>query len=148
MFCHNCGSKLPANSRFCPYCGSGIIPVKIPTIMRLRCEDCGETMDIDDSREVIFCPYCGSKKVVLESDDIKIERIRNETKLNRRKIDRDIETKRFERDIEAKRLERDIQISKDKKDVWKETYKLVITLLLIIAGMVVFLAMFSYLLVL
>lgn len=144
MFCHNCGSKLPANSRFCPYCGSGTIPVKVPTIIRLRCEDCGGAMDMDDSREVLFCPYCGSKKVVLESDNVKIERIRNETKLNRRKIDRDIEIKRFERDIETKRLELDIQLSKDKKE--KEDNKQAIIFILVMWGIAFLIALASRLL--
>ena len=46
--------------------------------IQLRCEECGGTMTIDKSRSVLSCPYCGSTKIVADSDEVKIERIRNE----------------------------------------------------------------------
>lgn len=47
-------------------------------IIQLRCEECGGTMTIDKSRSVLSCPYCGSTKIVADSDEVKMERIRNE----------------------------------------------------------------------
>ena len=46
--------------------------------IQLRCEECGGIMTIDKSRSVLSCPYCGSTKIVADSDEVKIERIRNE----------------------------------------------------------------------
>ena len=46
--------------------------------IQLRCEECGGTMTIDNSRSVLSCPYCGSTKIVADSDEVKMERIRNE----------------------------------------------------------------------
>lgn len=46
--------------------------------IQLRCEECGGTMTIDKSRSVLSCPYCGSTKIVADSDEVKMERIRNE----------------------------------------------------------------------
>ena len=46
--------------------------------IQLICEDCGGTMTIDKSRSVLSCPYCGSTKIVADSDEVKMERIRNE----------------------------------------------------------------------
>ena len=46
--------------------------------IQLRCEDCGGIMTIDNSRSVLLCPYCGSTKIVADSDEVKMERIRNE----------------------------------------------------------------------
>ena len=46
--------------------------------IQLRCEECGGTMTIDKSRSVLSCPYCGSTKIVVDSDEVKMERIRNE----------------------------------------------------------------------
>lgn len=46
--------------------------------IQLRCEDCGGIMTIDNSRSVLSCPYCGSTKIVADSDEVKMERIRNE----------------------------------------------------------------------
>lgn len=46
--------------------------------IKLMCEECGGTMTIDKSRSVLSCPYCGSTKIVADSDEVKMERIRNE----------------------------------------------------------------------
>ena len=46
--------------------------------IQLRCKECGGTMNIDKSRSVLSCPYCGSTKIVADSDEVKMERIRNE----------------------------------------------------------------------
>ena len=46
--------------------------------IQLRCEDCGGIMTIDNSRSVLLCPYCGSTKIIADSDEVKMERIRNE----------------------------------------------------------------------
>lgn len=46
----------------------------------LRCKSCGGVLDISKDREVFFCPYCGSKELVDVSDEVRIERIRSETK--------------------------------------------------------------------
>lgn len=101
MFCSQCGTKLPDNSKFCHQCGSPVGKSQQSNIIRLRCEDCDGVMEIDESREVISCPYCGSKKIVLESDGVKIEKIRSASKYERKKIDRDIEQIRANRDIKV-----------------------------------------------
>ena len=46
--------------------------------IQLRCEECCGTMAIDKSRSILYCPYCGSTKIVADSDEVKMERIRNE----------------------------------------------------------------------
>lgn len=114
MFCSQCGTKLPDNSKFCNQCGSPVGRTQQSNIVRLRCEDCDGVMEIDESREVISCPYCGSKKIVLESDGVKIEKIRSASKYERKKIDRDIEQIRAERDIKVAKYKKDPEAQKDK----------------------------------
>lgn len=101
MFCSQCGTKLPNDSKFCHQCGTPVGNYRQSNIIRLRCEDCDGVMEIDESREVISCPYCSSKKIVLESDGVKIEKIRSASKYERKKIDRDIEQIRADRDIKV-----------------------------------------------
>lgn len=74
MFCSQCGTKLPDNSKFCHRCGQPITKIGHSNIIRLRCEECDGIMNVDESHEVISCPFCGSKKVILDSDSIKIEK--------------------------------------------------------------------------
>ena len=42
----------------------------------MRCKDCGGILEVDETQNVMFCPYCGSKELILESDEVKKERIR------------------------------------------------------------------------
>lgn len=48
-------------------------------IIKMKCESCGEIMDYNKEKEMIFCPYCGSKDLIMASDDVQIARIKEET---------------------------------------------------------------------
>lgn len=52
--------------------------MEIKTI-QLRCQTCGGMMTVEDNNSVLSCPYCGSKELIKESDDVTIERIKNDT---------------------------------------------------------------------
>lgn len=48
-------------------------------IIKMKCESCGEIMDYNKEKEIIFCPYCGSKDLIIASDKVQIARIKAET---------------------------------------------------------------------
>lgn len=48
-------------------------------IIKMKCESCGEIMDHNKEKEMIFCPYCGSKDLIIASDKVQIARIKEET---------------------------------------------------------------------
>lgn len=134
MFCSQCGTKLPDNSKFCNQCGASIAQSQQSNIIRLRCEDCNGVMDIDESREVISCPYCGSKKIVLESDGVKIEKIRSASKYERKKIDRDIEQIRADRDVRVAKYKKDPDAQRSKYAAVVALGCFVLVVLLILFG--------------
>lgn len=47
--CPNCGSPIPASSKFCPNCGT-------PATQQKFCPNCGNAID----GSTRFCPYCGA----------------------------------------------------------------------------------------
>ena len=47
--------------------------------IKLVCQNCQGTLDVDPNREVISCPYCGEKTLFPESDEVKIAKIENDT---------------------------------------------------------------------
>ncbi|MCK4667178.1 SPFH domain-containing protein [Candidatus Dependentiae bacterium] len=58
--CPKCNSSIPANSKFCPSCGTEIV---IPTAT-MKCPGCGK----DIPQESKFCPECGIK---IQAENIK-----------------------------------------------------------------------------
>lgn len=58
--------------------------------VKLTCSDCGGTMDIDADKKVLLCPFCGSKKIILESDEVKIAKIQADADVEKAKIERDM----------------------------------------------------------
>ena len=75
----------------------------------MKCKECEGILEVDADREILSCPYCGSKELIVETDRVKIERIRS-----RERISRDLgraEIKRHEKIDELDYKER-----KDKRD--------------------------------
>lgn len=79
MYCPVCGAELKNNVKFCTKCGANIAKDLIPHKMQLRCQSCDGLLDLDENEEILFCPFCGSKELLIVSDAVKIEKIRNRT---------------------------------------------------------------------
>ena len=79
MYCRYCGTQNVEGSSYCIKCGKRLFTKSGSEIIRLRCTNCEGIMDIDAEKQIISCPYCGSKSLILESDDVKIEKIRAKT---------------------------------------------------------------------
>lgn len=45
--------------------------------IQLRCQKCGGTMTIEENNSILFCTWCGSRELIRESDNVAIERIKN-----------------------------------------------------------------------
>ena len=93
--------------------------------VKLTCSDCGGTMDIDADNKVLLCPFCGSKKIILESDEVKIAKIQ---------ADADVEKARMEHESEMRRQEYDNEEQK-RNDKEENMY---------IIGLVVFVIIMVY----
>lgn len=85
----------------------------------LVCEKCGGTLMVDDAKEVMACPYCGSKTLLVESDNVTIERIRTsaqkEVELERIRVDDRKQQRLMEQEREQ---EVTIQAEKFRKSKW------------------------------
>ena len=98
MYCGSCGKPIVAGVKFCPECGartdmapqkaiSVSAPVQPPVqnhvsvsgTIQLRCKACGGIMTVQDNNRVLSCPYCGSHELLLESDDVTMQRIKSTT---------------------------------------------------------------------
>lgn len=80
MYCSKCGYQLDENDNFCPKCGNkvGSSAGNNVRMIRLKCQDCNGTLEIDEKREIVTCPYCGSKNLIPESDAVKIAKIQTD----------------------------------------------------------------------
>ena len=46
--------------------------------LHLKCKSCYGTMDVSEDREILLCPYCGSKELIIQSDRVKIQKIKSQ----------------------------------------------------------------------
>lgn len=44
-------------------------------------------MDVGNDRQILMCPYCGSRELIVESDRVKVERIRNDASVEKKRLD-------------------------------------------------------------
>lgn len=82
--------------------------------IKLKCQNCNGTLDVDPNREVISCPYCGEKTLVPESDEVKIAKSNNSTKeiLSVEETKRTIHHDSALRDIEKDKNLTEIELKK------------------------------------
>lgn len=76
MICQNCNEKINDDVKFCPKCGADVANDDIRKIS-LICSSCGGTLSVDENSSVLLCPFCGAKELLLESETVEIEKIRN-----------------------------------------------------------------------
>ena len=142
MYCLHCGALIDDSDVFCPKCGestwpeetppvafSGKEPKKIPetpehreNTVHMKCKSCGGTLVANPERSVLNCPYCGEKELVIESDAVAIERIRNKTK-------REIELEKLRQQDE--RLKHNRRLEEAEKYKNSKQYKFTIVSLVI-----------------
>lgn len=51
--------------------------------VQLKCKSCNGVMEVDPEREILNCPYCGSRDLLVESDSVKIEKIKSQTEISK-----------------------------------------------------------------
>ncbi len=83
MKCPICGKTIRKDSKYCSFCGSNLsLEEGKESGFKTRvmiCEKCGGNMDITGKGDVLCCPFCGSKKIYIESDQLKIEKYKVDT---------------------------------------------------------------------
>lgn len=109
MYCSKCGTEMSKGDKFCKQCGG---PVGVKTeegvkILKLKCQSCNATMEYKADENIMFCPYCGSKNLVIESDKVKVTKIKKDIIVEKQNLEKE---KR-----ETKKMEHEQFMEKDKK---------------------------------
>ncbi len=76
MNCPNCGKPNPAKAKFCENCGTSLRSDHAVRTIRMRCRNCDGTMEADAENRILTCPYCGSRELIVESEAIRLEKLR------------------------------------------------------------------------
>lgn len=79
----------------------------IYNVKQLNCKNCGGTLTYDASKDVVKCPYCGSSAIVIESDNVRIEKYKTNAK----------------KDISYKKIDSEKEISLKELEVKKEMHE-------------------------
>ena len=103
MKCKNCGKTLQGNANFCHNCGWDITNggSQIRTV-RFFCKGCNAAMQISTESQIVRCPCCGSTELIIENDDVTIERIRSKTILEHQKHEHEQEREKLDRENKSK----------------------------------------------
>lgn len=48
--------------------------------VKMKCKSCNGTLEMDESKSVIFCPYCGAKDLIIEDNEVKIAKIESDNR--------------------------------------------------------------------
>ena len=89
MYCHNCGTVLADDVMFCSKCGVAVAGSDINpsiSVVNVHCSSCGAPMQLSDDKTALFCEYCGAKKILVENENVVLERLRNEVKREQQNI--------------------------------------------------------------
>lgn len=138
MYCYKCGTKLDDTRSSCPKCGNRI-PDPSDSI-QLKCSACGGTVYVEENnfRPVKLCPYCGSKEVLIESDNVIIERIKSNREKEKNQIYREVEFGRqqLEREKIYSKVETRKRLAEQQWIELKKTWKIVLVLVIALIGII------------
>ncbi|MBE5790275.1 MAG: hypothetical protein E7325_11660 [Clostridiales bacterium] len=74
--------------------------------IRLSCQKCGSSMELDKNKPILFCPYCGAKELLTESDYVKEARINADAKEKIAEVRRQTANDIYERYVQSIKLSR------------------------------------------
>ena len=77
MKCPKCEKIVPDTVKFCPECGYDIGEDNSVRLVQVRCKSCSGVMRIDTEKSIAVCPFCGATELIVESDEVLIEKDRN-----------------------------------------------------------------------
>lgn len=92
-----------------------------PTLINLRCTNCGGTMQIKEKDKVICCPYCQSKTMVINDSPTEVYK---EVEIEKMHTYERITDKREQADMEKR------------KQNLKESYHIVLVYILVCLGFI------------
>lgn len=76
MFCKNCGFIIENDDKFCKNCGTKNF--ESANTVNLKCNNCSGVMVVDKDKQILTCAYCGSTELMLDSDNVTVEKIRSD----------------------------------------------------------------------
>lgn len=77
MYCRHCGAKTDDGAKFCPNCGAPSDGQGNVRTIRLKCEACEGTLEVDEGKTVLSCPYCGAKSMIPDSDNVAVAKVKS-----------------------------------------------------------------------
>ena len=81
--CQKCGTDIPDNVKFCPECGANASGSSTSGSVIMRCKQCNGTLNMEREGDILSCPYCGSKELLLDSDSVAVEKIKQQTEFRK-----------------------------------------------------------------
>lgn len=121
MKCLHCNQELEEGAAFCPSCGEPVGGASSVKKISLMCENCSGTLTVDSDSDVLVCPYCGHKALIVETEAVKMARIRMEA-------NKEIELAK----IESQKAGKEEQERNERGQKFKKSFKAKLLLVMVV----------------
>lgn len=136
MKCLRCNYELQQDALFCSHCGAAVEEKQI-VIISLQCKMCGGELSVDSDNTILACPYCGSKELVIESDAVKIEKIKNT-------VSKEIELEKIRFIEKQQRTQQETELKREKQELAENFKESKLGKFLIVAFIISLLLIYFY----
>ena len=78
MYCPECGNEVTQGAKFCSNCGRALAANEssVSGTIQMRCKSCNGIMHAKEGENLLYCPFCGAEEMIVDSEDVAIEKIR------------------------------------------------------------------------
>ena len=111
MFCPGCGNEVTQRAKFCSNCGRILTAngSSVDGTIQLRCKSCNGIMRVKEGENILYCPYCGAEEMIVDSEDVAIEKIRYkayaDVEKHRQETTKQVELERMKHELEMEEHE-------------------------------------------
>ena len=133
-FCSNCGEKIPEDT----------VSESLGTKrMQMRRKNCNGELHFDSDKSIFSCPFCGSTEIIVESDEVKLQRMQNEIETERLLAQERQQKRQYQ--LELEKAQKELDKKKAESEARSDRAESCSTTLITIFGVIFAIAFLIYL---
>lgn len=132
-FCSNCGEKIPEDT---------VSESSGTKRMQMRCQNCNGELRFDSDKSILSCPFCGSTEIIVESDEVKLQRMQNEIETERLLAQERQQKRQYQ--LELEKAQKELDKKKAESEARSDRAESCLTAITLFVGAIVAIACLIY----